>query len=119
MKGTILRGRKQPLLFSLISLAVVGMLVMSARSASSSTTPTSTATKASDIMSRTAGCPTHLQDGANAQTMTFNNIRGVRYGEISLLCCPQGSSMYNTTGLNNQTDHTDTAPASLWNNVSE
>ena len=27
--------------------------------------------------------------------------------------------MYNTTGLNNQTDHTDTPPASLWNNVSE
>ena len=51
--------------------------------------------------------------------MTFNNIRGVRYGEISLLCGPQGSTMYNTTGLNNQTNPTDTAPPPLWNNVSE
>lgn len=51
--------------------------------------------------------------------MTFDNIRGVIYGEISLLCGPQGSSMYNTTGLNNQTNPNDTAPASLWDNVSE
>jgi hypothetical protein len=65
------------------------------------------------------GCATHLQDGANAPDTTFDNIRGVIYAEISLLCGSDGASMYNTSGLNNQANPDDTAPADLWNNVSE
>ncbi|MFF4583875.1 hypothetical protein ACFY15_36900 [Streptomyces sp. NPDC001373] len=32
---------------------------------------------------------------------TFTNVRGVKYGEISLVCGPGVATMYNTTSMNN------------------
>ncbi len=65
-----------------------------------------------------SGCSVHLQDGNNAKNMTFNNLRDVRYCEISLIC-ESGASMYNTQDLNYQGTPKDTCPAALWNNISE
>jgi hypothetical protein len=72
--------------------------------------------------SNDSGCSVHLQYGKNAVMTTFDNIRDVRYGEISLICGsgPGNASMYNTLELNGQTDaNKDSCPAALWNNVSE
>jgi len=72
--------------------------------------------------SNDSGCSVHLQDGSTATKMSFDNIREVRYGEISLICGsgPGNASMYNTLELNGQTDaNKDSCPAALWNNVSE
>jgi hypothetical protein len=49
----------------------------------------------------------------------MSNLRGIIYGEISLLCGQAGATMYNTTGLNNQANPNNTAPALLWNSFSE
>lgn len=71
--------------------------------------------------SNDSGCAVHLQDGSNAKNMTFNNLRDVRYCEISFICQPGagGASMYNTQDLNNKGTHKDTCPEALWNNISE
>ena len=65
------------------------------------------------------GCVTHMKDGANAKTTKMTNLRGVRYGEVSLLCGQSGASMYNTTGLNNKANPNDSAPADLWGSFSQ
>jgi hypothetical protein len=65
------------------------------------------------------GCAQHMHDGDTAQPMQMTNLRGVRYGEISLLCAQAGATMYNTTGLNNQANPADSAPAALWNGVTQ
>lgn len=114
-------------------LAMTGILVLAAAaivttgcgsssSSSSSSDASSSSTTTSEnqaFAQKYPGCATHLKDGDNAPRMTFTDLRGVRYGEISLLCGKSGATMYNTSGLNNAADPKDTAPADLWNGVSE
>jgi len=124
MSPTPANGRARPLLVSLtaLSLLLLSACSNSASTTSAPTTPgstTSAPTESPSGISRTSGCATHLQDGTNAPMKKFTGLRGVRYGEINLLCRHQGSSMYNTTGLNNQANPEDTAPADLWNSSSE
>ncbi len=116
-------------------LSVTGVLLLiamvtaactsSSPSSSSSSTPTTTSSASATSSENKAlaekypGCAVHLHDGDTAKTMQLTNLRGIRYGEVSLLCDQTGASMYNTTGLNNQANPNDSAPALLWNSFSE
>jgi hypothetical protein len=91
--------------------------------ASSSGSATSTENKA--LAQKYPGCARHLHDGYGAKTMKMSNLRGIVYGEISLLCDQSGATMYNTTGMNNPSNPAqpsspaDSAPLVLWNGFSE
>jgi hypothetical protein len=116
-------------------LSVTGVLLLivmvtaacssSPHNSSSSSTPTTTSsasatpTENKALAEKYPGCAVHLHDGDTAKTMQMTNLRGIRYGEVSLLCGQAGASMYNTTGLNNKANPDDSAPALLWNSFSE
>ena len=87
---------------------------------STTTTASATATPTINptLLSKYPGC-NHLHDGATATTTKMSNLRGIIYGEISLLCGQAGATMYNTTGLNNQANPNDSAPLLLWNSFSQ
>jgi hypothetical protein len=88
-------------------------------------TPAPTAPTAVTTPSNSAGCTQHLQDGAGAPQTTMNNLRGMRYCEISFICGAGAgnASMYNTAELNKQPSvgggPLDTCPEALWVNISE
>jgi hypothetical protein len=64
-----------------------------------------------------SGCAVILKDGESTEIMRFEDLRAYRYGEIFLICGEAGTSMYNTTGLNDKEDPRDSCPAELWANV--
>ena len=65
-----------------------------------------------------SGCDMGLEDRKSARNMTFEDLYNSRYCEIFLICGDEGSPVYNTTGLNNEEDPKDTAPASIMANFS-
>ena len=60
-----------------------------------------------------AGCVTHMADGSGAPMHQWNNMRGIRYCEISLICGDK-ASIYDTSGLNNEGNPMDTCQPDLW-----
>lgn len=106
------------------TVAAAGCARESSSSSSSVTGAAAVADSASSMRNRVMastypGCAEHLNDGDNARSIEMTDLRGVVYGEISLLCGQDGASMYNTTGLNDEATPDDSAPASVWNSISE
>ena len=64
------------------------------------------------------GCDVIVKDGESAETMHFDNMRGLRYCEVFLMCGDVGWGFYNTLGLNNEKDPRDTCPDSIMANFS-
>lgn len=79
---------------------------------------TAAVTSTTVITEGSQGCVTHMQDGANPQWKTFNNLRAVRYSEISLICGDK-ASFYNSSELNNLGNPMDTSDPGLWAGVDE
>ncbi|AKB37135.1 hypothetical protein MSSAC_2545 [Methanosarcina siciliae C2J] len=65
-----------------------------------------------------SGCDLVMKDGEEAEIMHFDNLRGLRYCEVFLMCGDAGSGFYNTMGLNNEEDPRDTCPDSIMANFS-
>ena len=96
----------------------------SSSSTSSAAAPSSSSGSASAATGKAfakkyPGCAVHMKDGKNAKQTKLSNLRGVQYGEISLLCGKSGAAMYNTTELNDQGTSGISAPLLLWNGFSE
>jgi hypothetical protein len=72
------------------------------------------------------GCKDHMNDGNGATKKKMTNLRGVEYGEISLICGNGVATMYNSTYMNNPKspgvpvpNTQQTAPLPLWGSSTE
>jgi hypothetical protein len=63
------------------------------------------------------GCALIMKDSESAEVVHFDNLRGLRYCEVFLIC-DTGWGFYNTLGLNNEKDPRDTCPESIMENFS-
>jgi len=68
------------------------------------------------------GCASIPDDGKNANSMRFDNVRAMRYIEVFLiggdaLTHYLKANFYSTTDLNNAQDPRDTSPAAIWAKV--
>jgi hypothetical protein len=73
-------------------------------------------------MSLLVGCAKLPDDGKDAKTQRFDNLRAVRYCEVFLIggdavTKDLRANFYNTTDLNNQANPRDTCPAAMWAKV--
>lgn len=64
-------------------------------------------------------CPNvEINDRNNTERAHFENIRDYRYAEFLMTCSGAGTGIFNTIGLNNNTNPNDSLPENLWANYS-
>jgi hypothetical protein len=64
-------------------------------------------------------CSPVLNDRYETKMIQFDDLRDMRYCEILVNCSGIGTGIFNTLGLNNETDPRDTCPAELFANYSD
>lgn len=111
-------------LVAILVAAVAGYSAASSQGSNSSKSDKPTVNSA--VAKKFPGCTEHMNDGNNAPKKKIANLRGVEYGEISLICGNGVATMYNTTYMNNPKnpgvpvpDTQQTAPLPLWNSSSQ
>jgi len=64
-------------------------------------------------------CPyVEINDRNNTESLHFADIRDYRYAEFLMTCPGAGTGIFNTIGLNNNTNPNDSLPENLWVNYS-
>jgi len=120
---------------ALVVAVVAAILVASVAGCSSKSEQSSQSNKSNKSNSSTVnsavakkypGCTDHMNDGNNAPKKKITNLRGVEYGEISLICGNGVATMYKSTYMNSPNNPAvpvantqETAPLPLWNSSSE
>ena len=64
-------------------------------------------------------CPyVEINDRNNTEQLHFDQLRDYRYAEFLMTCPGAGTGIFNTIGLNNNTNANDSLPENLWVNYS-
>lgn len=64
-------------------------------------------------------CPyVEINDRNNTEALHFDNIRNDHYAEFLMTCTGAGTAVFNTQGLNNNSNPDDSLPENLWVNYS-